>query len=273
MDQEPSNRGDSGESPPAVPSTAQEPEPRPAAPAEPLTVEAGSLTAVPDSPPSTAPRAMAEGMLPAPATPIEGTPDRPFAEPPGATVGVPFGAAAVMPSGSPAAPPAVTSTTELAEAAWEEGRTPVAPLAQPAAAPSQAMPAVETPEAWPDARRERVAVSPDERGNRSGHVEETSHGGPNWMLAFVCAWAGGTALNEAWASTSAAKVGAQLFRSPALAGYLLLGLGFLAFAIEALRWGKRQRGIGSLLIVVLPALLTLAGVACLVLSSEPGRRI
>jgi hypothetical protein len=94
------------------------------------------------------------------------------------------------------------------------------------------------------------------------------------MLAFVCAWAAATALNEAWAVM--APIGfhfATLVRNVAFDGYVLLGLGLAAFALEALRWGARRREGGSLAGVVMPALLTLAGVVALVISHDPGRRI
>lgn len=100
---------------------------------------------------------------------------------------------------------------------------------------------------------------------------EPDFGGPNWMLAFVCAWAGATALNEAWAVLAPIGMKAQLLRNPAFLGYGLLGLGLVAFALEALRWGSRRRNV--LLAVVVPTLMTLVGVAALVMSQDPGRRI
>lgn len=99
--------------------------------------------------------------------------------------------------------------------------------------------------------------------------------GPNWMLAFVSAWAGAVSLSEAW--NLAAGAGLHLTRalltSSAFLGYALLGLGLLAFALEALQWGKRRSGAVPLLSVLIPTALTLAGVIYLIMSKDPGRRI
>ena len=268
MDQEPSNRSDSAEAPQAVPLPTQEPDPSPAAPAEPLRSEAAAISPAPDPVPSASPVAAESPIFPPAAAQAEVPPPLPAAEPEGAAGAVPD---------FPAAPPAVGAANSPLDAISEEGRVPVSPIAaltdHPIGASSVPAPMVGAAEAWPEARQERGALPQADRTDQDDYAQDAPHGGPNWMLAFVCAWAGGTALNEAWASTAAGKVGAQLLRNPAFAGYLLLGLGLVAFAIEALRWGKRNRGMASLLIVVVPALLTLAGVACLVLSTEPGRRI
>lgn len=97
--------------------------------------------------------------------------------------------------------------------------------------------------------------------------------GPNWMLAFVCLWAGGTSLNEAWHFAGQSGLGPALLRNMTFLGYGVLGLGLLGFALEALQHGKRRDTAATLLASLVPALLTLAGVILLVLSNEPGRRI
>lgn len=146
---------------------------------------------------------------------------------------------------------------------------PASPVASAeAAAP---VPAAEIPAASPVSRLEsQEAVTPP----AEPAPEPPALSGPNWMLAFVCAWAGATALNEAWAVM--APIGFKLpllLRNTAFVGYTLLGLGLAAFAIEALRWGARKREGGSLAQVLLPAVVTLAGVIALILSQDPGRRI
>ncbi len=101
-------------------------------------------------------------------------------------------------------------------------------------------------------------------------AEEADPGSqPNWMLAFVCAWAGGTSLFEAWHLYQAAKMGA--IRGPAFLGYILLGAGLIGFAVDAFRWGRSRRRLVAALLV--PVVLTLAGIALLILSHDPGRRI
>lgn len=100
-------------------------------------------------------------------------------------------------------------------------------------------------------------------------VEEQPEGGPNWMLAFICAWSSMISLREAWATVGGGGFG-QALHNLGVMGYLLLGVGLLAFALDALQWGRPRRGVGPL---VLPALLTLAGVVCLVLWNNPGRPI
>ncbi len=97
--------------------------------------------------------------------------------------------------------------------------------------------------------------------------------GPNWMLAFVCLWAGGTSLNEAWYVAGQAGLGAALLRNVTFLGYGVLGLGLVGFALEALQHGKRRSTATTVLTALAPALLTLAGVILLVLSNDPGRRI
>jgi hypothetical protein len=93
------------------------------------------------------------------------------------------------------------------------------------------------------------------------------------MLAFVCGWAGFTALNEAWVVALRTGIKAQLVRDPTFVGYALLGLGLLTFGLEALRWGKR-RTAGFLATVTIPTLLTLLGVILLIFfSRDEGRKI
>ena len=102
--------------------------------------------------------------------------------------------------------------------------------------------------------------------------EPQREGGPNWMLAFVCLVAGATSLSEAY---HLIVPGFHLagMEGQAFLGYGLLGAGLLSFAAEALQWGKRRHGVPALLSVLVPALLTLAGVIYLLLSHDPGRRI
>lgn len=95
---------------------------------------------------------------------------------------------------------------------------------------------------------------------------------PNWMLSFVCAWAGATSLSEAWALMGPGGF-PLLMRNLAFFGYCSLGVGLFGFALEALRWGGRRRGAGRLLMIAVSAIATLLGVVCLVLSKDPGRRI
>ncbi|MGV3724584.1 MAG: hypothetical protein ACO1SX_27120 [Actinomycetota bacterium] len=95
--------------------------------------------------------------------------------------------------------------------------------------------------------------------------EERHEGSPNWMLAFICAWSGATSLYEAWLLN---QVGGLRAETLGLLGYLLLGIGLVAFAIEALGWGRPRRSIAP---VLLPTLLTLVGVVCLVLWDGPAR--
>ena len=103
----------------------------------------------------------------------------------------------------------------------------------------------------------------------SEEPDEPIDGGPNWMLAFICAWSSAISLREAWATVGGGGLGMAL-RNLGVLGYLLLGVGLLAFAFDALRWGRPRRGIGPL---VIPTLLTLAGVVCLVLWNDRGRPI
>lgn len=95
--------------------------------------------------------------------------------------------------------------------------------------------------------------------------EERHEGSPNWMLAFICAWTGVTSLHEAWLLNQSG-----VLRTEAMGalGYLLLGIGLVAFAIEALGWGRPRRNVAA---VLFPTLLTLAGVVCLVLWDGPAR--
>lgn len=158
---------------------------------------------------------------------------------------------------STAASESVTRPTLVAAASAPEAPSITSSsLVEPAPATSVAAPGQE-----PEPGANEPAVDPHPAG-------------PNWMLAFVCAWAAATALNEAWAVM--APIGfnlATLVRNVAFDGYVLLGVGLAAFALEALRWGARRREGGSLAGVVMPALLTLAGVVALVISHDPGRRI
>jgi hypothetical protein len=119
-----------------------------------------------------------------------------------------------------------------------------------------------------------TAAAPQEAGAEPaepvGTPEAPGSTAPNWMLAFVCAWAGATALNEAWAVLAPTGWKAEVLRSLGFLGYVLVGVGLLVFAGEALRWGGRKR---SALAMAIPALMTLGGVVALILSQDPGRRI
>lgn len=103
--------------------------------------------------------------------------------------------------------------------------------------------------------------------------------GPNWMMAFVCLWAAGTSLYEAWLVGAPAGFRRAVLMTPEFGGYALLGLGLLGFACESLIWNRgRRRGLlrygGGHLVLILAGLgLVLAGAALLFLSRDPGRRI
>jgi hypothetical protein len=99
--------------------------------------------------------------------------------------------------------------------------------------------------------------------------DEPFETGPNWMLAFICAWSSAISLREAWVTVGGGGLGPALHNLGVL-GYLFLGVGLLTYAFDALQWGRPRRSLGPL---VLPTLLTLAGVVCLVLWNNPGRPI
>ena len=179
------------------------------------------------------------------------------------------------------------SSGELTAAGHAPDEMPARPAAAEAWSPAEA-PKAQAPTPDPVIRSEdyvpAAAAAPAEPAGTTTYpyappepvAEEhrPAETGPNWMLAFVCAWAGGTALNEAWAVLASAGFRiAPMLRNLGFVGYGLLGLGLFAFALEALRWGSQRRGAASLLAILLPALLTLAGVVCLILSGDPGRRI
>jgi uncharacterized membrane protein len=136
-------------------------------------------------------------------------------------------------------------------------------------------------EARPRAEAARADLEVEEDEEEEEDEEDRTGVGPNWMLAFVCAWAGGTALFEAPAalkatdpmSSSLERLLPWTDRLFGCAGLSLLGIGLLLFAGEALLWGKRRQGIGPVLAVVFPALLTLAGIIFLFLSHYSGHRI
>lgn len=111
------------------------------------------------------------------------------------------------------------------------------------------------------------AVAPE--AEPAGEEDEPLETGPNWMLAFICAWSSAIALREAWATVGGGGLGPALHNLGVM-GYLFLGVGLLAYAFDALQWGRPRRGLAPL---VLPTLLTLAGVVCLVLWNNPGRPI
>jgi hypothetical protein len=160
-------------------------------------------------------------------------------------------------------------TAESIAPAPESAATPLPADYHAASTPEGTFP-VPNPQATEQAlgadRQETVPPASERRS-------ESAPAGPNWMLAFVCAWAGATALNEAWIVAVKLGIKAQLFSNPTFLGYALLGLGLLAFGIEALRWGTRRAG-SALAAVSIPTLLTLAGVIALVFfSRDEGRKI
>lgn len=143
----------------------------------------------------------------------------------------------------------------------------VAPAAQPSTAstePARTSPTV-PPSSGLDPVRDSAAVLEAEE-EAPLPLPDT---GPNWMLAFVCAWSGTVSINEAWAVASA---GGQVLSNLGFLGYALLGLGLLAFAVEALRWGRRRSGAVALLLMA-ATLLTLAGLVCLLMWPSAGRKI
>lgn len=103
---------------------------------------------------------------------------------------------------------------------------------------------------------------------------------PNWMMCFVCAVAGLTSLYEAFLIGSSARFARGIITTPDFGGYAVLGAGLLLFAVESLWWNRGRRrgrllryGGSHLLLILLAALLTLAGLTLLFLSRDPGRRI
>jgi len=218
-----------------------------------------------DAPAASAPLTYApvdSPAAPAP-TPLE-TPAAPVYEPvspsPGAEAGLAGGVAAEQPQGV-VSPDWSTPPTDAAAG----GATVVSqPYREPQpqwTADSAAAPL--PPPAVPAATVE------------AAHAEDEhySDAGPNWMLAFVCLIAGATSLFEAWAIAAPAQFRTSVLAGHSFLGYALLGLGLMAFAAEALQWGRRRQGVGALLAVAVPALLTMAGVIYLILSHSPGRRI
>ena len=92
---------------------------------------------------------------------------------------------------------------------------------------------------------------------------------PNWMLAFVCVWAGGRSVYQTLDVLARTDL-AGSNRLLALCGYGALGAGLFAFALEALFWGRiSRRNLGRKLLLILLVLLTLAGVVCLYFFKDP----
>jgi hypothetical protein len=142
-----------------------------------------------------------------------------------------------------------------------EVETPAAAMTPPPAAYSPT--AYERTDPAKAAAEGRPAAWPPEE------EEPEYEGGPNWMLAFVCAWAGATSLYQAWDITRRVDL-IQIQRMLALAGFSSLGIGLLAFGVEALLWNRVRRTTGSqILLVLIPLLLTLAGVVCLFMFKDP----
>jgi hypothetical protein len=92
---------------------------------------------------------------------------------------------------------------------------------------------------------------------------------PNWMLAFVCAWAGGFALYQAWDSLRRGDL-TQALRTYAVGGYTSLGLGLVLCTIEALLWNRfRRHEAARVVLLLLPLVLILAGVWLLFMFKDP----
>ena len=127
---------------------------------------------------------------------------------------------------------------------------PVFPLAVP--------PGSEAPEPLPDVPEQREPAPEPE--------QEAS---PNWMLAFVCAWAGSFAVYQAWDVTRRTDL-TRALHNLALGGYTSLGIGLFLCALEALLWGKlRRRGATQLMLLLVPLVLIFIGVLCLILFKDP----
>jgi hypothetical protein len=204
--------------------------------------------------------AAAPSTVPDPQPPI--TPEREAAVPTAVAEPEEVSAAPVM------APPSPWSSESIAEPASSEAAAPVSsetPVSAQSTVAAASFPALADD---PDAGRP-ATPAPD-----TGSRERESHrdAGPNWMLAFVCAVAGLTSLFEARSLYVQLVLGPMVRWDLAIPGYFILGLGLLAFAVDALFWGRR-RGGAALLLTAAPALLTLIGIALLLLSHHPGRRI
>jgi hypothetical protein len=92
---------------------------------------------------------------------------------------------------------------------------------------------------------------------------------PNWMLAFVCAWAGSFAAYQAWDVTRRTDL-TRVLHNLALGGYTALGIGLFLCALEALLWGKlRRRGATQLMLLLVPLILIFVGVVCLIVFKDP----
>jgi hypothetical protein len=92
---------------------------------------------------------------------------------------------------------------------------------------------------------------------------------PNWMLAFVCGWAGSFAAYQAWDVTRRTDL-TRVLHNLALGGYTSLGLGLFLCALEALLWGKlRRRGATQLMLLLVPLILISVGVVCLIVFKDP----
>lgn len=186
--------------------------------------------------------------------------------------------------------------------------SPAAPSSHP---PADGWPGPEGPDperSYPAAHAEAALLDPGEQGDEGaegpGYVTSAAEldgaawddgygaedqesetrpdgpgAGPNWMMAFVCLWAAGTSLYEAWLVGAPAGFRRAILLTPEFGGYALLGLGLLGFACESLIWNRdRRRGLlrygGGHLVLILAGLgLVLAGGVLLFLSRDPGRRI
>jgi hypothetical protein len=127
---------------------------------------------------------------------------------------------------------------------------PVFPMAVPPGTDPAALPVLTEPETLP-------APEPEPEAS------------PNWMLAFVCGWAGSFAAYQAWDVTRRTDL-TRVLHNVALSGYTSLGLGLFLCALEALLWGKlRRRGATQLMLLLVPLILISVGVVCLILFKDP----
>lgn len=125
----------------------------------------------------------------------------------------------------------------------------------------------DTPESRSRPEGERERGSELRYGSRPSDREPTSS--PNWMLAFVCGWAGLRAGYQVYDVMLRTDL-TQASRFMALGGYTALSVGFCAFALEALFWRVlRRRDRGRKNVLLLLALITIAGAVCLFLFKDP----
>ncbi|HEU4754626.1 MAG TPA: hypothetical protein VFU47_16070 [Armatimonadota bacterium] len=146
--------------------------------------------------------------------------------------------------------------------------TPEPPELEPAAhngEPEAALEPVVRPHPLPPADEEPHELDAEGEPEREAEPEPS----PNWMLAFVSAWAGGFAFYEAWDVLRRVDLSGAL-RTMALGGYGLLGAGLFLCALEALLWGRlRRRGAAQVLLLLLPLILIALGLLLLIMFKDP----